>query len=118
MCIRDRTIADLTGASATVADKLPPDEETLGFDDIASAYSVSTLHAARYMDAAEDAAAALMADVARLTAFGGCNPTAGDDACMSAFIAGFGKRAWRRPLDAEELAAMQKVFTDLSLIHI
>src|SRR5687767_5197648 len=50
-----RTVADLTGAPATVADKLPPDEETLGFDDIAAAYSVSTLHAARYLDAAEHA---------------------------------------------------------------
>ena len=107
-----RTIADLTGVPAATADELPPDEETLGFDDIAAAYSVSTLHAARYMDVAEQAARALMADVARLTAFGGCNPTAGDDACVSAFIAGFGKRAWRRPLDADELQAMQQVYTE------
>ena len=107
-----RTIADLTGADAATADKLPPDEETLGFDDIAAAYSVSTLHAARYMEAAETAATALMADVARLTAFGGCNPTAGDAACVSAFVAGFGKRAWRRPLDADELQAMQQVYTE------
>ena len=104
-----RTVADLTGAPATVADQLPPDEETLGFDDIASAYSVSSLHAARYMGAAEEAAKVLTADGTRLTAFGGCNPTAGDDACVSAFITGFGKRAWRRPLDADELQAMRAV---------
>ena len=107
-----RTVADLTGAPATVADKLPPDEETLGFDDIAAAYSVSTLHAARYLDASEQAAAVLMADVARLTAFAGCNPTGGEDACVSAFIAGFGKRAWRRPLDADEMQAMRALFAD------
>ena len=107
-----RTVADLTGAPATVADQLPPDEETLGFDDIASAYSVSSLHAARYMGAAEEAAKVLTADSTRLTAFGGCNPTAGDDACVSAFIAGFGKRAWRRPLDADELQAMRAVYAD------
>ena len=41
-----RTISDLTGVPASVADQLPPDEETLGFDDIADAYSVSSLHAA------------------------------------------------------------------------
>ena len=41
-----RTISDLTGVAVSVADKLPPDEETLGFDDIADAYSVSSLHAA------------------------------------------------------------------------
>src|SRR4029077_3840707 len=44
------TLADLTGLPADVASTLPPDEETLGFDDIASAYSVSGLHAARYLD--------------------------------------------------------------------
>ena len=37
-----RTIPDLTGVPASMADQLPPDEETLGFDDIATAYSVST----------------------------------------------------------------------------
>src|SRR5262245_4718456 len=50
-----RTVADLTGVPASIADRLPPDEETLGFDDIAAAYSVSSLHAARYLDAAEQA---------------------------------------------------------------
>src|SRR5262245_41910211 len=55
-----RTISDLTGAAPSVASQRPPDEETLGFDDIASAYSMSTLHAARYLDAAELGAAALV----------------------------------------------------------
>src|SRR5512138_2660670 len=57
-----RTISDLTGVAPAVADQLPPDEETLGFDDIADAYSMSTLHAARYLDAAELGAAALVAN--------------------------------------------------------
>jgi hypothetical protein len=107
-----RTIADLTGAPAALAEDLPPDEETLGFDDISSAYSVSSLHAARYLDVAELAATALVTDVARRTAFGACDPTSGDDACLSAFIAGFGQRAWRRPLDAEELQAMRQLYAD------
>ncbi len=66
-----RTISDLTGVAASVADQLPPDEETLGFDDIADAYSVSSLHAARYLDVAELAAATLTANAARLTAVAG-----------------------------------------------
>lgn len=107
-----RTVSDLTGAPAAVADLLPPDEETLGFDDIASAYSVSSFHAARYLDAAEQAAAALTSDTARLTVVAGCNPMAGDDACVSAFIAAFGKRAWRRTLDADEIEAMRQVYTE------
>src|SRR5262245_13297699 len=107
-----RTLADLTGMPATIADQLPPDEETLGFDDIADAYSVSSLHAARYLDVAEQAAAALTGDTARLTAFAGCNPAAGEAACVADFIAGFGRRAWRRPLEPDELQAMQQLYTD------
>src|SRR6476661_7841045 len=107
-----RTLADLTGVPASIADQLPRDEETLGYDDIADAYSVSTLHAARYLDAAEQAASTLTADGARLTAFAGCDPTAGDATCVGDFIAGFGRRAWRRPLDADELQTLQQIYTD------
>jgi hypothetical protein len=107
-----RTISDLTGDAAAVADQLPPDEETLGFDDIADAYSVSSLHAAAYLDVAEHAAATLTADVARLTAVAGCDPTTGDDACVDTFIAGFGRRAWRRPLDPDELPSLRQVYAD------
>jgi Protein of unknown function (DUF1588)/Protein of unknown function (DUF1592)/Protein of unknown function (DUF1587)/Protein of unknown function (DUF1595)/Protein of unknown function (DUF1585) len=107
-----RTISDLTGVAVSVADKLPPDEETLGFDDIADAYSVSSLHAAAYLDVAELAATTLTADVARLTAIAGCDPTVGDAACVDTFIAGFGRRAWRRPLDPDELQSMRQIYTD------
>jgi hypothetical protein len=107
-----RTIADLTGVPVSVADKLPPDEETLGFDDIADAYSVSSLHAVAYLDVAELAAATMTADAARLTAVAGCDATAGDTACVDTFIAGFGRRAWRRPLDPDELQSMRQIYTD------
>jgi len=107
-----RTLSDLTGVRASVADQLPPDEETLGFDDIADAYSVSTLHAARYLDVAEQAADALVADGVRLKAVAGCDPSSGDAGCLGDFIAGFGRRAWRRPLEPDELAAMQQIYAD------
>jgi hypothetical protein len=107
-----RTIADLTGVAATVADTLPPDEETMDFDDIAAAYSVSSLHAARYLDVAEQAGAALAADATRLTAYAGCDPTGGDAACVAAFVGGFGRRTWRRALGADEQAAMLQLYAD------
>jgi hypothetical protein len=107
-----RTISDLTGVPVSIADTLPPDEETLGFDDIADAYSVSSLHAASYLDAAEQAAAKLTADSARLTTVAGCDPSAGDATCVASFIGAFGRRAWRRPLDPDELQAMQQIYTN------
>ncbi len=107
-----RTIADLTGVDPSVAQALPPDEETMDFDDIATAYSVSSLHAERYLEVAEQAAAALSADVAGMTVLAGCDPTGGDTTCVSAFISAFGNRAWRRPLTDDELAAMLQLYTD------
>jgi hypothetical protein len=106
-----RTIAALTGVDPSVAEALPPDEETLNFDDIASAYSVSSLHAADYLQVAEQAAAALVADSARLTAYAGCDPTAGDATCLGGFVATFGLKAWRRPPTADETQAMLAVYT-------
>ena len=107
-----RTIADLTGVDPSVAQALPPDEETLDFDDIAAAYSVSSLHADRYLEVAEQAAATLTADVTGMTMLAGCDPTGGDAACVSAFVAAFGRRAWRRPLTDDEQAAMLQVYAD------
>ncbi|HEY7373069.1 MAG TPA: DUF1588 domain-containing protein [Polyangia bacterium] len=107
-----RSISDLTGLPASAADQLPPDEITLDFDDIADAYSVSSLHAAAYLDVAEQAAAMLTGDATRLAAVAGCDPTAGDATCVGNFISAFGKRAWRRPLEPDELQAMQQLYTD------
>src|SRR6478609_7150106 len=55
-----RTLSELTGADPSVADALPPDEKSLGFDDMAGAYSVSALHASKYLEVAEQVAGALL----------------------------------------------------------
>ncbi|HTQ03555.1 MAG TPA: DUF1588 domain-containing protein [Polyangiaceae bacterium] len=100
-----RTLADLTGADPSVASELVPDEESFGFDDQADTYSISTLHASKYFDVATSAATTLVADTARLSAFAGCDPTA-DAACVEPFVRAFGRRAYRRSLTDDEVAAM------------
>jgi hypothetical protein len=105
-----RALADLTGVDPSIAQTLPPDEETMGFDDISSAYSVSSLHAQRYLEAAERAAAALVANTSLLATFAGCDPTAGDTSCLAAFTSAFGRRAWRRALSADEQQAMLQLY--------
>ncbi|MFL5308293.1 MAG: DUF1592 domain-containing protein [Polyangia bacterium] len=105
-----RAMADLTGADPSIALNLPPDEESMDFDDIASAYSISSLHAQRYLETAQTAAATLAADASRAKTFAGCDPTAGDAACVTAFTNAFGRRAWRRPLTADEQQAMAQLY--------
>ncbi|HXJ21333.1 MAG TPA: DUF1592 domain-containing protein [Polyangia bacterium] len=103
-------LADLTGVDPSIAQNLPPDEETMDFDDIATVYSVSSLHAERYLEAAEQAAAALVANAPLLAAFGSCDPTAGDAGCVAAFTGAFGRRAWRRALTGDEQQAMLQLY--------
>ena len=105
-----RTVHDLIGADPGIADALPPDEEEMGFDDIADAYSVSALHAQGYLEVAEQAANAFAARPTDRAAVAACDPVAGDPACVDAFVDAFGRRAWRRPLDTDEHAAMVQLY--------
>lgn len=104
-----RTLAELVGADPSVANALPPDEKSLGFDGMASAYSVSTLHASKYLEVAEGVASTLVADSSRLAAFANCEPTL-DATCVEPFVRAFGRRTYRRPLTSEEVAPMLDLY--------
>ncbi len=99
-----RSLADVMGVDPALAGDLPPDEESNGYDNSSAAYSVSPLHAEKLLDLGEAAAAALIADGARLRAFAGCDPTADGDACVASFIRALVARLWRRPLEDDEAA--------------
>jgi len=105
------TVRDLLGDTSGVADGFPAEEIRLGFDNNASALTVSPVLAEQYLLAAETIATnAVEANWARLLP---CDPTgpAGADACAKQFIASFGEGAYRRPLDADDTAALMAVFT-------
>lgn len=53
-------------------------------------------------------------DPVRRSAIVGCEPTAPGDACVEGFLAAFGRRAFRRSLDADELAKWASVSVDLA----
>jgi Protein of unknown function (DUF1588)/Protein of unknown function (DUF1592)/Protein of unknown function (DUF1587)/Protein of unknown function (DUF1595)/Protein of unknown function (DUF1585) len=99
-----RSLADVMGVDPALVDGLPPDEESNGYDNSSSAYSVSPLHAEKLLDLGEAAAAALLADGDRVRAFAGCDPTADGDACVASFVRALGGRLWRRPLEDDEAA--------------
>ncbi|MGZ3474233.1 MAG: DUF1592 domain-containing protein [Polyangiales bacterium] len=106
----DNTVHDLLGDTRKLGSAFVPEEEMLGFDNNADALTMSNLLAEQVMDAAE----ALSTDaLTRLdTIAPKCDTTAeGDDACAKKFIASFGKRAWRRPLEADESAELFDLYT-------
>jgi hypothetical protein len=97
----DRTVRDLLGTTLAPAEGFARDGSDLGFDNQAAVQTVDDALAESYQDAAE----LLAADaVSRLSDFLPCDPSAiGEDECARLFIETFGKRAYRRPLEAEDI---------------
>jgi hypothetical protein len=103
-----RTLRDLIGPGLVDTRSLPPDERVLGFDNNAEVLGTSDLLIEQYQSLAEQAAAAVIADLGR---FLPCAATAPDDACARSFVTDFGRRAWRRRLDGAEGDALMAIFT-------
>lgn len=93
----DNAIRDLLGHDGRPAQSFPADDNTEGFDVGAS---VPAVLAELYFDTAEVLAEEAVADLGTLLP---CDPASlGEDACAAQFISGFGQRAFRRPLTADE----------------
>ena len=101
----DATIRDLLGDDGAPARRFPPDDDGLGFP---VAGAVSPLLAELYMRAAEDVAGRAVHNGTEdlLT----CAPGADVDACVRSFIARFGRRAYRRPLDDAQVTSLLGVY--------
>ena len=98
----------------TASDALPPDDDSNGFSTIAgSLVSISPLEVETYERAAEGMMAQAI-DPARRLAFFGCDVASEGEACARAFIARFGRLAWRRSLQPAEVDALAVLFDALS----
>ena len=106
-------MSDLLGDTTAPANRFPPEEQSLGFDNDTMVLRVPTLLAESYVTAAQDLTERALADVVKLT---GCDPAvlggnaASEQACAAKFISSFGQRAFRRPLLSDEQARMLSVF--------
>lgn len=99
-------VRDLTGAEVDESE-LEADSYNGAFAAVgASTVTTSELGVERYHEAIEAAVDDVFADDQRRAQFIGCTPTAATDACVSDFLSTLGRRAWRRPLEASELARL------------
>ncbi|MBC8133520.1 MAG: DUF1587 domain-containing protein, partial [Deltaproteobacteria bacterium] len=103
-----RAVRDLIGPGLLDSSGLPPDERALGFDNNADVLGTSDLLIEQYQDLAERAASVVAADITR---FVPCAAATADATCARTFVDSFGRRAWRRPLEATETGALMSVFT-------
>jgi Protein of unknown function (DUF1592)/Protein of unknown function (DUF1588)/Protein of unknown function (DUF1595)/Protein of unknown function (DUF1587) len=106
----DNTLRDLTGTQRRFADTFVS-EEAEGFDNIATALSMSPRQVEDFFVAARDVSADIFADAALRGRVVSCAPDA-EAACATKVITEFGTRAFRRPLTTEESAGLLQKYQE------
>ncbi len=107
----DNSVRDLLGAQNALGKEFVADTQVGLFDNTASTQTIPALLAEQILDAAVTHAESVT-DIQGLT---GCNPGASGTTgttCVKNFISSFGRRAFRRPLAADEVTKLQAVFTN------
>ncbi len=97
------------------ATPVEPDTNPFLFTSIgAASTTLSELGVEQIEQAAEGVTSFVFADPARRAELVGCEPASPGDACARGFLERFGRRAFRRPLAAGEIAMWTSVSVDLS----
>jgi len=106
----NKTVLDLIGDTTNPAKQFPPEDFVDGFKNQYGSLSVPPLLAEAYSLAAERIAA----NAFRRGDFRGLIPckasSADDTGCRTRFIETFGRKAFRRPLEPEEVSRYQTLF--------
>jgi len=102
----NRTVRDLLGERGLPANQFPPEDFVNGFKNQYVAQALSPLLEDAYSVAAEKLARAAF----RNGDTHGLIPCKPSDACRAEFIAGFGAKAFRRPLAATEIKRYETLF--------
>ena len=106
----DNTAHDLLGTSLRLSENFPPDDTAYGFDNVASALSMTDVTLGYYIDAAKKLAAEALSPAKR-SAFISCDVATGKETCVTTALSAFLPRAWRRPGTAEEVARLVALYT-------
>jgi hypothetical protein len=112
----NNTVRDLLGDETQPANALPGEERGNGFGNAAEAQSVSTLLAEQYGAVGEGVARRATESSERLAQLAPCaaevdasTSREAEVACVRSFVESFAPRAYRRPLDADEIAELMEL---------
>ncbi len=102
------TVRSLLDVDPSPAEQLPVDEVTDGYNNHAAVLTVSSLHAEKYVLVSEALAAAAVQHLADIAP---CDrATKGEKACALDFARTFGRRAFRRPTNADDEAMFEAAY--------
>lgn len=107
----NNTVRDLLGDTTRAGDLLPPELKGNGFSNDAASLTTSRVLVDAYRSAAITLATNATRDAAALAQLTTCDAAVmGEAACAQAFIADFGARAFRRPLEPTESTALLETY--------
>jgi hypothetical protein len=100
-----RTIETLTGFKSDFIRDFPKEMRIHGFDNNEANGVITDSHAEAYYSAAKNVSQVMVKDLGRFV-----NCPQRDASCVTPFLRGFGKRAWRGPLDQEEESRLASLY--------
>lgn len=110
------TLVDLLGEPLTLPTALEPDLVVDLFPGVGAASgTVSGLGIEQFEAAGENAVDEVFADAGRRSALVGCEPSAAD--CFATFAEDFGRRAFRRPLQDDEIERYATLGADVAAVR-
>ena len=101
------TVRDLLGDTRDLGDRLPADDKGEAVFAPPDTLTVTPAWADKLLTNGEDLARTALG---KLPALLPCSPAGNEDACAGEFIRSFGKKAFRRPLTAEDVAGLTAVY--------
>ena len=104
----DNTVRDLLETQQHLSENFPPDDTAYGFDNVASALSMTDVTLGYYIETARKLATEALSAERRARLLS-CDLATGKEACVSSTLTAFLPRAWRRPLlagDVERLVTL------------
>jgi hypothetical protein len=103
----NNTVRDLLGTTLAPANDFPEDDLGGEFDTVGEALSLSPTYVAAYEKAAYALVTDLLAaDATRRARVVSCDVATGGDTCAQNILGAFARRAWRRPVTADEVQTL------------
>lgn len=106
----NNTVHDLLGTDQRLSENFPPDDTAYGFDNVASALSMTDVTLSYYIETAKKLTIELLSPAKR-AGFVGCDVATGKEACVTTSLNAFLPKAWRRPVEADEVARLVALYT-------
>jgi hypothetical protein len=106
----NNTVHDLLGTDQRLSENFPPDDTAYGFDNVASALSMTDVTLSYYIETAKKLTTELLSPAKRAS-FVSCDLATGKEACVTSTLNAFLPKAFRRPVTTDEVARLVALYT-------